>query len=167
VPSTPRRYRSGATVSTATAATAATERQTIPIRPRVASQSTWERGEGHGCMKSAFGASTHTCWPLLCAIEAISTSSAIPGKLGIEAWANQQILFKKSSVLLQRKKWLRRSQTKKRKHAHVLTVVVRDRGDLNAFEDSRQARHWSLRKLTDSIQNSHRFFFAAQEMVAP
>ena len=28
---------------------------------------------------------------------------------------------------------MRRSQVKKRKHAHVLAVVVRDRGDLNAF----------------------------------
>ena len=27
------------------------------------------------------------------------------------------------------------------KHAHVLTVVVRDRGDLNEFDNSRQARH--------------------------
>ena len=59
--------------------------QTMPIRSGVASQSTWERGEGYGCMKSAFGASTHTCWPLLCVIEEISTRSAIPGMPGIEA----------------------------------------------------------------------------------
>ncbi len=67
-------------MSTATAATAATERQTMPVlaRPGVASQSTWERGEGYGCMESAFGARTHMCWPLLCVIEEISTRSTIP-----------------------------------------------------------------------------------------
>ncbi len=46
---------------------------------------------------------------------------------------------KLSSVLLQRNKWLRLRRTKKRKHAHVL-AVVRGRGNLNAFGNSRQAQ---------------------------